>query len=252
VKRVFHLFVLLISAVSAAAGQPANPFQLPARDPDLSPSPFRFDTPSDNTEARRERFDWGSALGQSFLFLGIQHSLRMAQEKTRDQLDGKFWHDYLNSVTGLSGWDDGNPFVTNYIGHPLMGAITGYIQIQNDPAGKYLVWSPHDSRYWKSRFKALGWATVYSTNYELGPLGEAGIGNVGTERGTMAAVDLVVTPIGGFGMILLEDWLDKRYISSIERKTTLRKARVLRVVMNPSRSVANMLRFKRPSYRDTR
>ena len=30
------------------------------------------------------------------------------------------------------------------------------------------------------------------------------------------------------------------------------KARVYRIVLNPSRSIANMLRWKRPSYRDNR
>jgi hypothetical protein len=115
-----------------------------------------------------------------------------------------------------------------------------------------LEWSPGDKDYWKSRFKALGWATLYSTSYELAPWGEAGIGNVGYDRGTMAAVDLVVTPLGGFGMILLEDWLDKHNNRNIEKRTTEGKARFLRVMMNPQRSIANLLRFKRPSYRDNR
>jgi hypothetical protein len=142
--------------------------------------------------------------------------------------------------------------ITNYVGHPMMGAITGYIQIHNDPTGIDLEWAPHDRNYWKSRFKAMGWTTLYSTQYELGPLGEAGIGNVGYDRGTMGFVDLVITPVGGFGMILLEDWLDKRYISRWEQRTTSGKARFLRVVVNPQRSLANLLRFKRPSHRDTR
>ena len=33
----------------------------------------------------------------------------------------------------MSGWNDGNPVITNYVGHPMMGAITGFVQIQNDP-----------------------------------------------------------------------------------------------------------------------
>jgi hypothetical protein len=231
----------------------AQTFQFPPPSTDLSvpPPSFRFDRPQ-SREIAKQGFQWGPALKQSAMFMGVQHSLRMIQEKTREHLDGKFWHDYLNSVSGLSGWNDGNPVITNYVGHPMMGAVTGFVQIHNDPRGVGLEWAPHDRAYWKSRFKALGWATLYSTSYELAPWGEAGIGNVGYDRGTMAAVDLVVTPLGGFGMILLEDWLDKHYIRNIEQRTTPGKARFLRVVMNPQRSIANLLRFKRPSYRDTR
>lgn len=74
--------------------------------------------------------------------------------------------DYLTSVSGLSGWNDGNPVITNYVGHPMMGAITGFIQVQNDPRGITLEWNARNPKYWKSRFKALGWATLYSTSYE--------------------------------------------------------------------------------------
>jgi hypothetical protein len=197
-------------------------------------------------------FNWGGALKQSGLLLGIQHSLRMLQEKTRNRLDGKWWQDYLTSIEGLQGWNDGNPIITNYVGHPIMGAITGYIQIQNDPQGILLEWAPHDANYWKSRMKAIFWAALYSTQYELGPLGEAMIGNVGFDRGTMGYVDLVVTPTGGLGMILLEDWLDKRVVAKLELGKSERQARFLRVVLNPQRSIANLLRFKRPSHRDTR
>jgi hypothetical protein len=212
-----------------------------------------IEQPSRQAEsAASSRFNWKGALGQSGLLLGIQHSLRMVQEKTRAHLDGPFWPDYRKSVAGLSGWNDGNPVITNYVGHPMMGAITGYIQIQNDPRGLALEWDPRNRAYWMSRFKAFGWATLYSTSYELAPWGEAGIGNVGYDRGTMGYVDLVVTPAGGFGMILLEDYLDKNVIRKLEQGKSIGKARLLRVILNPQRSIANLLRFKRPSHRDTR
>jgi hypothetical protein len=200
----------------------------------------------------REGFDWEGALGQSGLLLVTQHTLRMLQAKTRKHLDGPFWSDYAESVSGLSGWNDGNPNITNYVGHPMMGGITGYIQVQNDPGGAVLEWDPENTRYWKSRFKALGWAAMYSTSYELAPWGEAGIGNVGYDRGTMGYIDLVVTPLAGFGMILLEDYLDKKVIKPLERGGGPTRARVLRVILNPHRSVANLFRFERPSSRDTR
>ena len=208
--------------------------------------------PARQAESASSRFNWKGALGQSGLLLGIQHSLRMAQEKTRAHLDGPFWPDYKHSVAGLSGWNDGNPIITNYVGHPMMGGITGYIQIQNDPHGLALEWDPRNRGYWMSRFKAFGWAALYSTTYELAPWGEAGIGNVGYDRGTMGYVDLVATPVGGLGMILLEDYLDKKLIRKLEQGKSTGQARLLRVILNPQRSIANLLRFKRPSHRDTR
>lgn len=195
---------------------------------------------------------WSPVVGQSALMLGIQHTLRMAQDKTRANLDGPFWHDYVESVKGLHGWRDGNSRKTNYMGHPLMGATTAFVLIQNDPKGRGLEWSPHSSAYWKSRFKGLGWAAVYSTSFELAPWGEAGIGNVGQDHQTMAFVDLVVTPLGGFGWMLLEDYLDATVIKRMERGGITWWTRVARIVLNPGRSIANMMQFERPSYRATR
>ena len=210
------------------------------------------DRPSEPTLPEAPRFNWKGTLQQSGLLLGVQHSLRTVQAKTRMHLDGPFWPDYAHSVAGLSGWNDGNPIVTNYVGHPMLGAIAGYIQIQNDPRGIALEWNPQNPDYWRSRFKALGWAAVYSTSFELAPWGEAGIGNVGYDRGTMGYVDLIVTPLAGFGMILLEDYLDKKVIKKIEQGKSPGNARILRVILNPQRSIANLLRFERMSHRDTR
>ena len=197
-------------------------------------------------------FNWRGAFAQSGLLLAAQNSLRMLQQKTRAELGGPFWADYVKSVRGLHGWSDGNPIVTNYVGHPMMGAISGFVQVQNDPRGATLAWEPANSAYWKSRFKALGWSAAYSTAFELAPVGEAGIGNVGLHPGTMAYVDLVVTPLAGFGMLLLEDYLDRAVISKLERNGVTKKARVVRVLLNPQRSLANVLRFELPSHRDSR
>jgi hypothetical protein len=174
----------------------------------------------------------------------------MVQDKTRAHLDGPFWDDYLHSLHGLQGWDDGNPATTNYAGHPLMGAVTGFIWIQNDPGGRSVGWSPRRRDYWTSRMKGMAWSAVYSTTFELAPWGEAGIGNVGYDPGTMAFVDLIVTPLGGFGLMVLEDYLDATLIRKIERGGSGMRTRVFRVLLNPSRSLANMMAFKRPSYRD--
>ena len=93
------------------------------------------------------------------------------------------------------GWSDGNHFFVNYVGHPLQGAVTGFILIHNDPKGKDLRFG-RQRAYWVSRAKAMGYAAAYSLYWELGfPLSEAAIGNLGPDgRPGLAAVDLVITP----------------------------------------------------------
>jgi hypothetical protein len=186
------------------------------------------------------------------MFLSIQHGLRMVQHKTRAQLDGKFFHDYANAVSGLGGWGDTDSILTNYVGHPMMGAITGYVQIQNDPQGIGLEFEARSGAYWRSRLKATAWAAFYSTQFELGPISEASIGNVGEKRGTMGYVDLVMTPMGGMGWILAEDAVDKHWIRKMENGRSDGMKRFMRIFFNPNRSVANVLRFKKPWFRDTR
>ena len=59
------------------------------------------------------------------------------------------------------------------------------------------------------------WSAAWSTQFELGPLSEASIGNVGMRErnghSTMAWEDLLVTPILGTGALILEDVLDNRF-----------------------------------------
>lgn len=198
-----------------------------------------------------EGFNWKTAFAQSGILLGVQHAGRMVQSKTRRELAGPFWSDYFESASSIHTWNDGDSIATNYFGHPVMGAVAGYIQIFNDPRGQRLEFDLSSKQYWKSRLKAMAWSAAYSTQFEIGPISEASIGNVGKHPPAMAMTDLVVTPFGGFTMMLLEDYLDKRFVSRLERVGGM-KARVYRIVLNPSRSIANMLRWKRPSYRDNR
>jgi len=233
-----------------------------------SPTPFiTFLEPSPSTQpiSRRERntvdqagdkiaadqsFHWLPAIKQSLLFLGVQHGYAMTQPKTRRDLKGPFFKDYIRSVKSLHGWEDGGRFFTNYVAHPMQGSLLGFIQIQNDPKGMNLSFD-NSNAYWRSRLKALAWSAAWSTQFEIGPVSQASIGNVGL-HGKQTYVDLVVTPIGGFGLLVLEDFLDKHIISMIERRNS--RSFYLKVFsrtfINPTRSVANLLRFKTPWYRD--
>lgn len=200
-----------------------------------------------------DSFRWRPALLQSGLFTLLEQGGRLAQRGTRDNLKGPFFKDYWKSVQGLSGrWDDGDTKICNYMAHPMQGAVAGYIQVQNDPKGMYLEFSRRPE-YWKSRLKGLAWSAAYSTQFELGPLGEAAIGNIGMIPGTMAMVDLIMTPAGGLGWQMGEDAVDRYVIRWIESRTDLRGVKLIaRSMLNPCRSLANLLHFRYPWHRDTR
>jgi hypothetical protein len=203
-------------------------------------------------EPSSQKFHWAPALRQSLLFLGVEHGFRMTQLYTRKRLAGPFFQDWFDSVSGIRGWDDHDAFSTNYIGHPMQGAAAGYIQIQNDLKGIKQEFG-RSPEYWKSRMKATAWSAAYSVQFELGPLSEATIGNVGQKKGTGGAVDLVVTPVVGLGWTVTEDALDKYVIRRLEQRSKSRNLKALaRSVLNPSRSFANLMRRKPPWHRDTR
>ncbi|MES4793477.1 MAG: hypothetical protein C4321_11300, partial [Chloroflexota bacterium] len=99
-----------------------------------------------------------------------EHAFRLATEDgTRADLKGPFFKDWFATVASLRGWRDGDPFMVNYIGHPMMGAVSGYIQVQNDPRGRKQEVG-FNKEYFKSRLRAFGFAALYSTQFELGPL----------------------------------------------------------------------------------
>ncbi len=157
----------------------------------------------DRAGAKLERnrgFDWSTAIKQSMVFLAVQHGYAMTQQKTRHDLKGAFFKDYSRSVKSLNGWEDGGRFFTNYIAHPMQGSLLGFIQIQNDPKGMNLSFD-NSKTYWRSRLKALAWSAAWSTQFEIGPVSQASIGNVGL-HGKQTYVDLVVTPVGGFAWMI--------------------------------------------------
>ena len=193
---------------------------------------------------------WKSVNADSARFLSFQHGFRIAfQEKTRRYLGGSFFRDYGSSLKGLGGWGDGDDVYTNYLLHPLQGAASGFVFIHNTGEVEAVEFGK-SKEYWRSRLKAMGFAALYGVQFELGPISEASIGNVGKRRGTMGFVDLVITPIGGFGWVLAEDAIDRFVVKKIEQKLRRRALiRFVRVAMNPARSFANVMRLKLPWYR---
>ena len=129
-----------------------------------------------------ESYHWRGSDRSIPFFNVIENSFRSASDdQIRILLANKpFWHDYAASMRhfNMRRWNDGDDFLVNYVGHPMQGAVSGFIEVQNDPTGRLQEISATRA-YWKSRFKAFLWATAYSTHSEISPLGEAGIGNEG-------------------------------------------------------------------------
>lgn len=227
---------------------------------DLKKSPFQMPRPAslnikkisedEAPDIPATGFNWRGALTQSFMFLGVQHGFALIlQEKTRRSLKGKFWGDYVDSVKALKGWDDGGKFFTNYIAHPLQGSFTGFIYVQNSPQARRAQFGASRD-YWGSRMKAMLWTAVWSTQFEIGPLSQASIGNVGLS-GKQTWEDIVVTPTLGTVMLIAEDAVDRYIIKSIERRWDNFYIKIFsRMILNPTRLFANMLRLKAPWYRD--
>lgn len=203
----------------------------------------------DTANAPDKGFQWRAAVGQSLMFLAVQHGYAMTQLKTREALKGKFWKDYTRSVKNLRGWDDGGRFFTNYIAHPMQGSMTGFIYVQNSPREKSLQFGASRD-YWQSRFKAMLWTAAWSTQFEIGPLSQASIGNVGL-KGKQTWEDIVNTPTLGTAMLVAEDAADRFITQRIERRTDNFYAKIFsRMLLSPTRVFANLLRFKAPWFRD--
>ena len=101
-----------------------KPFFKPSDNPPIEYEPIKHFQKS-------EKFHWKPAIVESLYFLGIQHSLRTIQKKTHREFKGEFINDWGRSVKNLGGWRDGDSFFTNYIAHPMQGAVTGRIFINN-------------------------------------------------------------------------------------------------------------------------
>ncbi len=212
---------------------------------------------------------------ESFAFNSIESAFRLASDNTlRSLLVTKpYWHDYIASLHqfNMRRWNDGDDFLVNYVGHPMQGGIATYLEIQNSPTQAQLQWG--DNGYWNSRFKGFLWSTVYSTYSEIGPTGEAAIGNEGgytydthcvLHCNTTTAlpsgritnntgwVDFIITPTVGMLWVFAEDFLDKDVNERImhHARPNAVYPKIIRGALNPTRTFANLLRGRKPWYRD--
>jgi hypothetical protein len=227
-----------------------------------------------SSERESENFHWRRALEESVTFLAIEQSYVVHTDFRWVVVENgvpfnHYWRDYKQSLSSWvhSGWSDGDPGWFGYVGHPIQGALTSYIQIQNDPKGRRLEFS-NTRAYWRSRLKATLWNAVYSTQWNLGPISEVTVEKYGAkarppwnQNGSwpcttkhcytgVGQIDIVMTPVGGFGWLLGEDLLDKQVARRVERSTRNRLLiDTVRCTVNPIRAGANILHGNRPWFR---
>jgi hypothetical protein len=225
---------------------------------------------------RQEHFHWGRALSESATFLVIEQAYVVHTDFNWVVSENgipfnHYWRDYMQSLSKWthSGWNDGDPNWFGYVGHPIQGALTGFIQIQNDPQGEKLEFSKTKA-YWWSRLKAGLWNAAYSTQWNLGPVSEVTVEKYGTKdrppwnyNGSfpcshhcltgVGQIDIVMTPLGGTGWLIGEDFLDRKVVRRVEDDTQNRLLiDTVRVALNPIRGGANVLHGKPLWYRASR
>jgi hypothetical protein len=242
------------------------------------PSAPRFDSTTafsgTVSEQEKEGFHWGRALKESATLLVIEQSyvvhtdFRWVVSENGIPFN-HYWRDYMQSLHSWkdSGWSDGDPNMFGYVGHPVQGAFTSYIWIQNDPKAERMEFS-NTKAYWRSRLEATIWNAVYSTQWNLGPISEVTVEKYGTQtrqpwnrNGTwpctskncftgVGQIDIVMTPIGGFGWLIGEEWMDKNIMRRVEASTRNRfLIDAVRCTFNPIRAGANILHGNRPWFR---
>ena len=121
-------------------------------------------------------------LWESLAFTGLENAYRASTDAYMRHLiaHGPYWSNYMASMQhwDMNRWSDGDDFVVDEIGHPMQGGVSAFIEIQNGPRQR-LVEFGKSKAYWRSRSLALLWATVFSTQQKIGPLGEAALGSAG-------------------------------------------------------------------------
>jgi hypothetical protein len=214
---------------------------------------------------------WGSLVRQWWLFVTIEQSERIIKEsKTRKQLSGPFVRDWFDTVSvyHFDNWNDGGKFATSYLAHPAQGATAAAIFWQNNDHVRFSEQDFRSAAYRKALVQAFAFAAVDAVLWKMGPLSESSIGNVGLpvhwwDRDCKAlhlpcidrtgVSDMVMNEVGGTAMTIGFQWLDKHLQKRIEERVHNRVLiNTTRIITYPPQSLANIVRFKAPWFRDNR
>ena len=244
-RTALNVAALLLTVCVVGSAEPVDETETPAASESRSHASLTASPGGTHTDVK-------GAFEDSLSLLMIQHLGRIAfQEKTRRELGGPFFPDYAHSVHVPGQWSDGDGWFVNNVGHPIQGAATAYIWLDHDPNG----WNQKlfSKGYWASRGRATLWSAAFSVQFEIGPLSEASIGNVGMNPATTGWTDYVMTPAGGLALIVGEDLLDRSFLKWVETRTSNTFVRAtLRSLTTPGRSLSNMASGRLPWFRDGR
>jgi len=272
--RKLYTVVFSLWLMSVAWGQPSpSPMASePASStiPSSSVIPYR-PAPALAEAKRRSGIHWGSLFREWLLNLTMEQTERILKEsKTRNALSGPFFQDWFTTVTTyhFNRWDDDDKFVTSNLGHPAQGAIVASIFWQNDDHVRFSDQDFHSAAYRHALLQAFAFVTFDAVQWKLGPLSESSIGNVGLPthwwdkdcgqfnircEPRTGLNDLVLNEFVGVPMFIGFQWLDKHVQKRIEARAQSRVViDTTRMFMNPPASVANIVRFRRPWFRDNR
>ncbi len=243
------LFQWQSSAQSSIDGE----LEMAAADPIITP--FIYPSPPlapIQKAPEQGNVNWLGLFRQSFAFLGLEEGFRLLTEEGARHTHMPFVRGYTESVSNLHGWADGDPFLVNYVGHPMQGAVSGFIWVENDRRYRSAEFG-RNAHYWKSRLRAAAFAWAYSEMTEIGPISEASIGATQASFPQQGFADHVITPSIGMAWMIAEDAVDKYIITRLEDHIPNPYLRaVLRGGLNPSRTLANALGGYVPWSRNTR
>ena len=221
-----------------------------------------------------EKYHFKMLVWESLAFTGVEDTYRLFTDSFFRRLlaDGPYWQDYADSLGqwNMRRWWDGDDFLVDDIGHPMQGGVSSFIEIQNSPRQRELRFGMN-REYWRSRFLGMMWATVFSTQQKIGPLGEAALGNAGGYTYALNCpfpcksytpgvtkytnntgwTDFIITPTVGTLWVILEDILDLEVSDRVmgDRYEAV-LPQLLRGALNPCRTMANAMRWRKPWYRD--
>lgn len=199
------------------------------------PTPRSGPAVTRDSTTRKPRFS--HVLLYSLELTFYEHVMRVAaQDFTRSELKGPFFQDWFDSVHVPHQWNDMDSWEVNYLGHAIHGAAAARIWIdQREPK------ATTKAQYFKSLGRAYLFTIIFSEQYEIGPMSEASIGNVGLRAGRTGWVDQVWTPIGAIVWTMAEDAIDKYFLTQVDKHVPFIMARAAaRMILNPGRMLANI------------
>ena len=262
--------VVILLSTSVAAPSQTSP-SIATTDAAALSLPHRHEPVLQKPAKHSGGIHWGPLLREWWTNLVIEQTERMVQQaKTRDALSGPFFRDWFNTASTyhFDRWDDDDKFVTSNLAHPMQGAIVEAIFWQNNDQVRLSDQDFHSAAYRKALLQAFAFATFDAVQFKLGPLSESSIGNVGLPahwwdqdckqlnlscEPRTGLNDLILNEVGGTALTIGFQWLDKHLQKRIEQGAHGRALiDTTRILTNPPQSVANIMRKRRPWFRDNR